>query len=479
MSVFVKNKYIFDKCQYFNMINKYLCIYEFMKYFSHNLKYIQKIGIWFLVFLCLFLYMQNTYANTSTAYSTITLRVVALFTGEVHPVPNSWMIQLDNIRRTSLGVDSILLESSIPVSYLLSWDMAESYTWILTWWVSKSHTITLHGWDGIKTIHGVYIADDPDYWSLGLQLLIWVDTTPPPLPYSFDWPSEKIGYSEYIPFSRDAVIDTWIWLDYYSIQLSKSPTFSSVIEFSTTGTSLILAWKTLTPAVWYRRWLWIDKLWNTRYSTSFSFKVTPNWQNTVLFNEPPSSSSDPSPVSDNCPQGDISGEFFDGLCTPVIKRPFFTLVPAEHQAPSGPTWIDKLLTWVRTPAPEPYIFPNYDAPKPLTIYEYEPTYVYEDIYENNAGTSPQYPTLPYQPTFDEKAYPHVSAGLHDHLPSVYTSLSVSWDMRSHYLFYWYLHIQQHCTIHDLACTEPGVCESSQVVCYGALCPEIQRCFWYK
>ena len=75
-------------------------------------------------------------------------------------------------------------------------------------------------------------------------------------------------------------------------------------------------------------------------------------------------------------------------------------VPKEHQTSDIlPRW-ETIFHQITEPKAMLYVFPNYDAPKPFTIYEHTPNYVYEDIYEYTAATT--YPQLPYKPSFGVK-----------------------------------------------------------------------------
>ena len=76
-------------------------------------------------------------------------------------------------------------------------------------------------------------------------------------------------------------------------------------------------------------------------------------------------------------------------------------VPKEHQATDILPWWEKIFNTITEPKAVLYVFPNYDAPKPFTIYEHTPDYVYEDIYEY-ADTATTYPQLPYKPSFGVK-----------------------------------------------------------------------------
>lgn len=205
-------------------------------------------------------------------------------------------------------------------------------------------------------------------------VVYWVDTTPPPLTNSFSWPSTSLAQSSPLSFSRDSVTDAGVWVDEYLIQLSHTNTFATVMEFTTTWTTLTLWWGSLTPWQRYRRRWARDALGNIIYSTSTSFLISSpvvsggGWGGSSFTPVP----QQPTPISDQCPQGDNSGNFFDWLCTKVIKPPVLRNIPFEHQtAATQPRW-QKMFQKLNQPTEDRiFVFPNYDAPKPFTIYEYD------------------------------------------------------------------------------------------------------------
>jgi len=104
-------------------------------------------------------------------------------------------------------------------------------------------------------------------------------------------------------------------------------------------------------------------------------------------------------LSDQCPGGDDSGNYFDGICTTVYEPPILLNIPQEHQAADFLPRRENIYNQFTEPRVTLYVFPNYKPPKPYTIYEYTPKYVYNDIYEYAKNTITPYPQLPYQPTF--------------------------------------------------------------------------------
>lgn len=131
------------------------------------------------------------------------------------------------------------------------------------------------------------------------------------------------------------------------------------MSFTTTWTTLTLWWecwqryrRRWAKCTWQYHLLDVDQL-------SFSPVVSGGWWEKSSFTPVP---QQPTPISDQCPQGDNSGNFFDWLCTKVIKPPVLRNIPFEHQtAATQPRW-QKMFQKLNQPTEDRmFVFPNCDA----------------------------------------------------------------------------------------------------------------------
>lgn len=426
---------------------------------------------------CIFLSISESATKQNT---TIHLEIIASFIWSLSHTWNTAILD-SNIYWTTWAYHTVLLWSSKDATYTLHGNSMAWTTGIIYSWTQPTLAIQLTPWDWLKEVFVTYI---PLTWISADQLtpppvIYWVDTTPPPLTSSYAWPSATLDTDDSIPFTWNAVTDTWIWLDQYVIQLSYSPLFSTAMEFSTTGTSLLLwAWS-LTPGNRYRRRAAIDILWNSIYGYPTNFTIrssTPSWFSHGWNNSSIWGSwwaiwpNQPSPISDQCPWGDKSGNYFDGVCSLLTQSPVFMNVPKEHQASDVlPRW-ETIFNQVTEPKAMLYVFPNYDAPKPFTIYEHTPDYVYQDIYEYT-DTVTTYPQLPYKPSFGVKTVNNNKADA----PFTSKFAWISTSRVTNYLFYRFVQTTASCSDVGQFCPLDAVCREIWSVCYQdiTICLETQ------
>lgn len=351
------------------------------------------LGIFFSCWMSLWIWQTAWVTQT-----TLRLEIIQWFTWTLTPIYETYLF--DNwIYRTTWTHQTVAMISSVQVDYELSWATQQLLSWSLWAWVTSYVPLDLLPWDWPKQITASYLPtwDNEYLWVLPFWITYHIDTTPPPLSYSFSWPDAHTPGSEPIPFSRIAVVDTGVGLHHYLIQLSLSSSFSTAMEFTTTGTQLILWWWTLSSGRWYRRRWAVDTLWNIIYSTPIEFTVEGWWEgwwggggssSTIWINKP--QSPEPTPRSDQCPMGDESGNYFDGLCSATILPPTLINIPQEHQANSREPRREKAWDRLTKQQKKLYVFPSYEPPKPYTIYEYDNTLTDEiTIYEVNEAHEQQ------------------------------------------------------------------------------------------
>lgn len=428
--------------------------------------------------------LWTTWWSSSIANTTLRLEIIASFTWSVTYTGNTTLF-INGIHRTTWANHTIILSSSTDVIYSSSWDIIESITWAIYFPTQYILPIQLTPGEWEKK---VFITYTPLTWISEDQLplppvVYWVDITPPPLTTSYSWPPPTIDQYDPVSFTWDASVDTWVWLSYYSIQLSHSPTFSTAVEFTTTWTNLLLWGGSLSPGQRYRRRWATDLLWNSIYSFPISFTVlssipAPLWNGWTTSSIWIGNTS--TPLSDQCPWGDDSWNYFDGICSGVNEPPVLLNVPVEHQAADFLPRREKIYNSLTEPKTTLYVFPNYEAPKALTIYEYTPNYVYNDIYEY-ADTSNKYPNLPYQPSFGVK---RTSVKWHwEEFTSKFTWISTS--RATSYLFYWFVQTQNSCSDVWQFCPQDPICWEAWSSCYFErnICldkqTEINRCIRKK
>lgn len=411
--------------------------------------------------LLLFLWMWLTSSQQQT---TVRLEIVASFTWSLTYTGSS-AIFLDNIYRTTWTTQYLVLQSSSNASYHLhQWVI--STTWTYTTPYEIIQTVSLLSWDGQKN---VYVTYTPLTGLTGDTLtpppvIYFLDTTPPPLTDTYSWPNGTQHDIDPLYFSRYASIDTWVWLEIYTIQISNSIHFSTAIEFTTTGTELILWWWSVSPGKRYRRRWARDKLGNSSYGYPVEFTIaspsTTYWGGWWISSLP---NHHPTPLSDQCPTGDTSWNYFDGICSPVVQQPILINVPQQHQVIDTLPRRERALEKLNNPHQAVYKFPNYDAPKSLTIYEYPPTYVYQDIYESDDSATDL--TAYYQASFWK---PSPNQWIHAHIPtSSFTSkfdwIYTSWS--TDYLTYRFVATANSCSVLGQFCPMEAVCRDTTARCY--------------
>lgn len=399
---------------------------------------------------------------TWVQHTTIRLQLVAQFTWAIENTSTQVIFQ-DNIYRTSWLNHTIELISTIWATYELDGDIQYMVTWTLIWSLPQSRDVLLTSWDGLKQISWLYISEE--FIQLPITITYGVDTTPPPLTTSFSWPTTSLEENQPISFSRNAVTDTGVGLHTYIIQLSQSPLFSTAIQFTSTWTSLTLWWWSITPWVRYRRRWAADYLWNVIYWIPLSFSVaTPAsnyWTNSSISDSSvPKEQIENSVTWDQCPGWDNSGNYFDGICSWVSDAPILLNVPDAHQAADTLPRREKIYNQFTEPRVTLYVFPNYEAPKPYTIYEHTPTYVYNDIYEYQENKKSAYPQLPYQPTFWTKKIADTKSFL---FTSKFDGIPTS--RATTYLFYRFVQTHQSCADIGQRCPANPICRDISSSCY--------------
>jgi hypothetical protein len=363
-------------------------------HFTLNITLWRVVGI----FICGWFLSCSSFINaTHQTTTTIQLEITANFTGTLIATGNSSVFQ-NNIYRTTGTVHTLELQCAIDAEFDLHGDIEQSLTGIYT--VSDPYltNIQLGTGDWIKEVYITYIGRGPMSGEIltppGVKF--WRDTTPPPLTFSFNWPSTEIDDDEPISFQRDAVVDAGIWVDKYIIQLSYSPIFSTAIDFTTTWTTIILWGGSMSEGDRYRRRWASDMLWNTVYGYPVAFTInsstpppviTDPWSISSIWTTP--LPTQPSPISDQCPWGDSSWSFFDGLCTALITPPVLVQVPEDEQALHELPRRQRTFHRLNTPPERLYTFPTYDPPKPYTIYEYDTPKKTNTFYSTSRNTQPK------------------------------------------------------------------------------------------
>jgi hypothetical protein len=279
-------------------------------------------------------------------------------------------------------------------------------------------------------------------------------------------PNWFFDISDNIEFSRNAWYDDWSGIKEYIIQLSQNEHFPTAIEFITTWNTLQLSANSLEENQWFWRLGITDNLWNILYSTVQSFNYTTSswwwgWTTSTINNLKPSHQT---PISDQCNWPDLSNNFFDGICTPLITFPELVIIPSEHQAPDTRPIIDRISEWINNKPLKAYVFPAYDTPHAHTIYEYPVELVYQDIYEwedreENSGT----PVIVYNPRLGLARQWNQNTQKHS---AAWIDIS-SWIWNKYdYLYLWYQIMNNSCAWFLNYCPVESMCLDTRIWCYS-------------
>jgi len=393
------------------------------------------------IFLCTFLFLGMVYGSSSSQNTTIRLNLITDFTGDILPIGNTntfippvyWTTWANQILSFNIITDS---------SFIISWDLQSLITWITTRWTITTIPILLTPQDWLKNITADFtnIVSDMLY----TQVTFWLDTTPPPLSVSYSWPNPTHPYTAPISFTWNASVDTGIWLESYVIQISNTMSFTTAIEFTTTQTNLVLWWWSLSSGKRYRRRWAYDKLDNRTYGYPIVFTIQEQSPSNPVSVWSASSTKTPSPISDQCPARDNSWNYFDGICSPITQQPVLVNVPWEHQVADTEPRREKALHKINNTNVMIYNFPDYEAPKSLTIYEHDPKYVYKDIYERGEKTTNLINW--YNPwLWKQKESP--KSWLHDNIVAGSFTSKLNWvntSRSTNYLFYRYINTTNSC-----------------------------------
>lgn len=416
--------------------------------------------IWWILLLW-WLYPQLWLTLWTPQTVTISVTITWSLQWTIQPLDTN-LVFYSGIYRTTTTTQPVTVSSNLSSTYTLFWDLIHTVTWSITppSLIFSSPILTLTPWDGIKNVTTQIDSFYPmSGWTIFLPLVqFWVDTTPPSLPISITWPDRVIKKAELLSFDWNAWFDWWSGIERYVIQLSQQAHFPTAIELNTTWTSITLAANSIDNKKRYWRLGIIDRVWNTIYS-DVNFFLYQGWDSSSLDNPQPSTQT---PVSDQCDWPDLSNNFFDGLCTPLITFPELVIISPEHQAPDTRPFIDKLNEWLKNEPLKAYVFPAYDAPHAYTIYEYPEELVYNDIYEwedreDNSGT----PVIVYNPLLWVAKQLQPNTDYHS-----VASIEVGdiWDTYD-YLYLWYQITPNSCAWIMNYCPVEPMCLDTAIWCY--------------
>lgn len=417
---------------------------------------------WWAVLLWWF-YPQLWLSISSPQHTTISVTITAwVLQWSIQPLDTN-LVLYSWIYRTTTTTQPVTISANLSSIYTLFGDITSSITWSITppSLLFSSPILSLNPWDWIKNISTQIDSLIPmSGWNILLPLLqFWIDTTPPTLPLTIEWPDRFVKRSDLLSFSRNAWFDWWSGIERYVIQLSQEAHFPTAIEFSSTWTSISLAGNSIeNKKRFWRLWI-IDRLWNTIYSSS-SFFIFKGWDSSSLDNQQP---SEQTPISDQCNWPDLSNNFFDGICTPLITFPELVIIPSEHQAPDSRPIIDRISEWINNKPLKAYVFPAYDTPHAYTIYEYPVELVYQDIYEwedreENSGT----PVIVYNPRLGLAKQWNQNTQLHN---AAWIDLSLWIWKKYDYLYLWYQIMNNSCAWFLNYCPVEPMCMDTRMWCY--------------
>jgi len=251
-------------------------------------------------------------------YVTVGVTIVSNFTGSMKLQTGDLLYRNEKYYSSHSGV-KLIISVNDSSNYSFNGNIvAPLQTFSESGPFSVLHTVLLNLWDWNKNISSVVIRNRTGFNEI-LNLWpenVFLDQTRPTKALLQSPISESEIFAN-TKFSRLASIDSGVWIKEYQYIISSDTWFSTVKWiWTTTQSNFILDTSVLAPGKYYWKVIASDYFGYRSTSLVESFVVDHPWNGGT---QPPAGSSGPSSkwytLYDNCPDGDFSASYYDGVCS--------------------------------------------------------------------------------------------------------------------------------------------------------------------